>query len=131
MLLSFRDIGESADGGVDLEFIAGIDAVDQALERFKRCHKAAVDGVAVEDPRVALGDDGRATGFLKRERSMLTRRAATEVAAADDDLELARVRVGLRKRDVAVRQSLSFHRYAAQRISAVQAFLIGLGEAHV
>src|SRR5690625_2909574 len=85
MLLSFRDIGESADGGVDLEFIAGIDAVDQALERFKRCHKAAVDGVAVEDPRVALGDDGCATGFLKRERSMLTRRAANEVAAADDD----------------------------------------------
>src|SRR5712671_4190095 len=58
-------IGEEAFLDVNLDLIAGADAVAQAVHRFEGDEVAAVNGIAIKDARVKLGDDGLNAGGVQ------------------------------------------------------------------
>ena len=56
---------EPALKDVDAQFVAGADFVAQAIDALQRRKIAAIDGVAIEDAGVELGDDGLDAGGVE------------------------------------------------------------------
>ena len=79
-------MGRMAADDVDLQLVAGANALAQAIAGFEGDEVTAVDGVAEENARVEFGDDPLDARRVQSDRRVLARGAAAEVLAADDDL---------------------------------------------
>lgn len=84
--LARRHVGDDAGVDVDLDVVALRDRV-RSLGAFQDV-KPDVERVAVEDASKRLGDHDGYAAALDRDRRVLTRRAAAEILACDDDVAL-------------------------------------------
>src|SRR5437879_5004140 len=86
IFVAFGEVADHAFLEVDLELVA----ILHRLGRLRRLKDgvAHVDRVAKEDAGERIGDDQRDSGAANRDRRDLSRRAASEVRAADEDVSL-------------------------------------------